>query len=45
MKNQMEKGTHQIRMRFVPDGFKLGLAAFFIGIFLFIGYDRLQKKH
>lgn len=45
MKIKLEKGTHQIRMRFVPDGFKLGLAAFFIGIFLFIGYDRLQKKH
>lgn len=38
------KGTHEIKLVFLPQGFKLGLICFVLGTGLFIGYDLMLRK-
>ena len=45
MKITVQKGKGQIRLTFLPQGFRLGLVGFVTGIFLFLIYNLLQKKH
>lgn len=44
MKVDIEAGEGTVVLTFIPQGFKIGLVCFFIGIFLFIIYEWLQKK-
>ncbi|MFC4652817.1 YfhO family protein [Lactococcus nasutitermitis] len=39
------KGKHQLNLRFFPQGLKIGIFCFILGIFLFVLYDwRLKRK-
>lgn len=44
MKVDIPQGEGKIVLTFIPNGFKIGLVAFFAGIALFILYDYYRKK-
>lgn len=44
MKVDVPEGKGKVVLTFVPQGFYLGLSAFFVGIVLFIAYDFGRKK-
>ncbi|MEY8539075.1 YfhO family protein [Lactococcus muris] len=44
MKLDAPTGQHKVELQFFPQGLKAGLTCFFVGIFLFIGYDFVKRK-
>ncbi|WP_251713546.1 YfhO family protein [Lactococcus ileimucosae] len=44
MKLDAPAGQHKVELQFFPQGLKAGLTCFFVGIFLFIGYDFVKRK-
>ncbi|GAX46597.1 YfhO family protein [Pseudolactococcus reticulitermitis] len=41
----MTKGTHTVKLKFTPQGFKLGSLCFVLALLTFICYNRYMKKH
>ena len=44
MKFDAPSGQHLVKLRFFPQGLKVGIICFILGILAFIGYDFWQKK-
>lgn len=42
MKLNTPKGKHTIKLKFFPDGLKLGIFCFFVGIILFVSYNLIS---
>ncbi|MFZ1656853.1 MAG: YfhO family protein, partial [Lactococcus raffinolactis] len=41
----ISKGTHTVKLTFIPQGLKLGSLCFALALISFIYYDRYSKKH